>query len=106
MRSLRNIARANRWFGGAAAVRYGLEPVLRGVPPARPLTLLDLGTGAGDLPRRAVRWARRRGYTLRPVGLELSRTAAALARGGRRPLRRRPAPARRRCATSRWTSCW
>jgi hypothetical protein len=79
-RSLRNVARANRWFGGAAAVRCGLRRVLSGVPPGRPLTLLDLGTGAGDLPRRAVAWAGRRGYVLRPVGLELSRPAAALAR--------------------------
>jgi SAM-dependent methyltransferase len=54
--------------------------VLRGVPPDRALTLLDLGTGAGDLPRLAARWARRRGHTLRPVGLELSRTAAGMAR--------------------------
>jgi SAM-dependent methyltransferase len=77
--SLRNIARANRWFGGGAAVRYGLARLLRGVPRAGPLTLLDLGTGAGDLPRQAARWARRRGYTLRPLGLELSRTAAAMA---------------------------
>jgi SAM-dependent methyltransferase len=80
LRSLRNVARANRWFGGAAAVHHGLARVLRGVPAARPLTLLDLGTGAGDLPQRAARWARRRGYALRPVGLELSRTAAEMAR--------------------------
>ncbi len=79
IRSLRNVARSNRWFGGAAAVRHGLEQVLSGAPRGRPLTLLDLGTGAGDLPRRAVRWARRRGYTLCPVGLELNRTAAAMA---------------------------
>ena len=78
--SLRNVARSNRWFGGAAAVRHGLERVMRGVPRGRTLTLLDVGTGAGDLPQRAVRWARRRGYTLRPVGLELNRTAAAMAR--------------------------
>ncbi len=79
-RSLGNVARANRWFGGGAAVHHGLERVLRGVPRGRPLTMLDLGTGAGDLPQRAVRWARRVGYTLRPVGLELNRTAAAMAR--------------------------
>jgi hypothetical protein len=78
-RSLRNIARSNRWFGGGAAVRHGLLRLLRGVPRDRPLMLLDLGTGAGDLPRRAVRWAGRRGYRLRPVGLELSRVAAAMA---------------------------
>jgi SAM-dependent methyltransferase len=77
--SLRNVARANRWFGGAAAVRYGLGRLLRDLAPGRPLTLLDLGTGAGDLPRGAVRWARRRGQVLRPLALELSRPAAALA---------------------------
>ena len=79
VRSLRDIARSNRWFGGAGAVRHGLDRLLRGVSTARPLTLLDLGTGAGDLPRQAVRWARRRGFALRPLGLELSRPAAALA---------------------------
>lgn len=77
--SLRNVARANRWFGGAAAVRFGLGQLLRELPPGRPLVLLDLGTGAGDLPRRAVGWARRHGHLLRPLGLERSRPAAALA---------------------------
>ena len=81
-RSLRNVARANRWFGGEAAVRFGLRRVLRDAPHGRPLTLLDLGTGAGDLPRRAADWARRRGHVLRPLGLELSRPAAALAQAG------------------------
>ena len=79
--SLRNISRSNRWFGGAAAVRHGLGQVLAGVPAGAELTLLDLGTGAGDLPCVAVRWGRRRGVTIRPVGLELSRVAARLARG-------------------------
>jgi Methyltransferase domain len=60
-------------------VRYGLRLLLRAVTPGRPLTLLDLGTGAGDLPRGAVGWARRRGHVLRPLGLELSRPASALA---------------------------
>jgi SAM-dependent methyltransferase len=81
-RTLRDIARANRWFGGAAAVRHGLARVLDGVPSGSTLSLLDLGTGAGDLPGSAVRWAGRRGWRLRPVGLERSRVAAALASGG------------------------
>ncbi|MBA3346806.1 MAG: methyltransferase domain-containing protein [Gemmatimonadales bacterium] len=79
-RSLRNIARSNRWFGGAAAVRHGLAHLLAGVPPGSSLSLLDLGTGAGDLPEAAVRWARGRGIRLRPIGLERSRVAAGLAR--------------------------
>jgi SAM-dependent methyltransferase len=80
--SLRNISRANRWFGGAAAVRHGLGRVLAGAPRGSRITLLDLGTGAGDLPRIAAAWAHRREIRLRPAGLELSRVAARLARDG------------------------
>jgi hypothetical protein len=78
--SLRNIARANRWFGGAAAVRYGLTRILNTVTPGDTLLLLDLGTGAGDLPRVAERWGHTRGIQITAVGLELSRAAARLAR--------------------------
>lgn len=82
--SLRNIARANFWFGGAAAVRFGLRNAFRPgetVPGA--VSFLDVGTGMGDLPRMAVAWARARGITLEPLGLERHFAAARLAhRGG------------------------
>lgn len=82
--SLRNIARANRWFGGCDAVRIGLRRLLTGTPvaPTGPLTLLDVGTGAGDLPQMAVAWAARRGILLRAIGLERHPAAARLARQG------------------------
>lgn len=76
--SLRHIARANRWFGGAWAARWGMGRLLAQAP-ARPLTLLDVGTGSGDLPRDLARWAARRGRALRPLGLERSPVAARLA---------------------------
>jgi SAM-dependent methyltransferase len=78
--SLRHITRSNRWFGGTAAVTYGLDRVLAGIARGTELSLLDLGTGAGDLPREAVRRAARAGIRLHPLGLERSRVAAALAR--------------------------
>lgn len=78
--SLRNIARANRWFGGAAAVRFGLRQTLGEVPPGSTLSLLDLGTGRGDLPAVAGRWGANRGIRLLPLGIELNRIAARLAR--------------------------
>jgi SAM-dependent methyltransferase len=80
--SLRNIARANRWFGGSAAMRRGLARALRGLSRGTTVTLLDLGTGLGDLPRAAVHWAARRGVRLVPVGLERSPVAARLAAAG------------------------
>jgi hypothetical protein len=78
--SLGNIARANRWFGGAAALRWALARAIGGVARGATVSLLDLGTGAGDLPLTARRWAARRGITVVPFGLELSRVAARLAR--------------------------
>jgi len=82
--SLRNIARANRWFGGWWAVRYGLERLVPG--DSAPITLLDLGTGLGDLPAAAQRWAADRGVRLRTVGLERHPAAAALAHAGGLPV--------------------
>ena len=79
--SLGNLARSNRWFGGAAAVRYGLSHALGPVASGTTLSLLDLGTGAGDLPDAARRWADRRGVRLVPMGIERSRVAAGLAHG-------------------------
>lgn len=78
--SLHHIARANRWFGGQAAFKFALHRVLGGLPPESPLTLFDVGTGAGDLPLAGVRWAAREGYHLIPLGVDRSLPAARLAR--------------------------
>jgi ubiquinone/menaquinone biosynthesis C-methylase UbiE len=78
--SLRNIARSNRWLGGRAAMRFGLSVGLKAVHSRGPLTLLDVGTGAGDLPLEAQRWGRRRGIRIQPLGLDRNLAAATLAR--------------------------
>ena len=78
--SFRNLARSNWWFGGAAAVHFGLSRLIGTGTRGAALSLLDVGTGVGDLPRRAAMWAMRRGVTLTPVGFERSRVAALLAR--------------------------
>lgn len=98
-RSLGDIARSNRWFGGAAAVRFALERVFDSVVPGTTLNLIDIGTGLGDLPRSAARWAAIRGFRLRPVGFDrhpaVARCAAdlglptAVASGATLPLRDR-----------------
>jgi hypothetical protein len=80
-RSLGNISRANRWFGGRSAALWGIERLLGAVPAERVVTLLDLGTGAGDLPTAAVAWAARRGRVVRALALERSPVAARLAAG-------------------------
>ncbi len=77
---LTDLATLNRWLGGAGAVRHGLGRLIGAGDRGRTLTLFDIGTGAGDLPLDAVRWASKRGVTLRPIGLEMIRPAARMAR--------------------------
>jgi Methyltransferase domain len=79
-RMLRDIARSNRWLGGVAAMRFGLAQLLQPSDRGETLTLFDVGTGAADLPLDARRWARRRGVSLVPLGLERIPAAARVAR--------------------------
>lgn len=78
-RIVRDLPRANRWLGGAAAVEYGIGRLVRTSDRGSTLTLIDIGTGAGDLPRVAARWGARRGITIAPLGVERLRCAAQLA---------------------------
>jgi len=84
-RSLADVARANTLFGGARAVLAELDAVLRTHGP-RPLTVLDVGTGIGDIPARARAWARARGVHLTTVGLDGSEALARAACSAEHPV--------------------
>lgn len=75
---LRDVARTNALFGGTrAVVREVLEACGSGV---RVRSLLDVGTGLGDIPRAARSAANSRGVVLDVLGVELSEVAARAAR--------------------------
>jgi SAM-dependent methyltransferase len=78
LRSLRDVARSNTLFGGRRAVLLEVERALRECGPRA--SLLDVGTGFGDVPAGAARLARRRGVTLTTVGLDLAEELARVAR--------------------------
>ena len=65
--SLRDIARINRVFGGARAAVGRLDEFLARCSRGATLTLLDVGTGTGDIPRAAARRAQARGITLKLI---------------------------------------
>lgn len=67
-RSHRDIALANRLFGGIHAVQAELEPWLGRAGSTA--TLLDVGTGTGDIPERLRREAAARHATLEVFGLD------------------------------------
>jgi SAM-dependent methyltransferase len=67
-RSHRDIALANRLFGGIHAVEAELAPWFRGAAPSA--SLLDVGTGTGDIPDRLRNLAAADGLTLDVFGLD------------------------------------
>ena len=77
-RSLRDIMLANSLMGGTRAVMRELESVVPSLPQRA--TMLDVGTGMGDIPRSARDVAARRGITLDTVGLEAAEWLAAAGR--------------------------
>lgn len=72
LRSLRDVALANRLFGGRRAVLHELRALFRAHPAGSTLTLLDVGTGLGDIPAAAATLARQHGITLHTIGMELA----------------------------------
>jgi SAM-dependent methyltransferase len=77
-RSLSDVARANSLFGGTRAVMRELMPVLRS-RRGEALTLLDVGTGAADIPAAVRARSRRFDVRLTAIGadnaLPLARSA-------------------------------
>ncbi len=71
--NLADIAFANRWLGGVA-------PVTREIRRVGARTVLDIGSGAGDVPHALVRDGRRRGIDVRVTCLDRSAEMLAIAR--------------------------
>ena len=67
-RSLGDVARANALFGGLSSVLDALKETLGDLP--RRATLLDVGTGLGDIPCHAKALANQNGVDLTTIGLD------------------------------------
>lgn len=77
-RSLADVARANALFGGMSSALDEVKEALKEVPGDS--TLLDVGTGLGDIPCRAREEARRTGVELTTIGLDSALELASASR--------------------------
>jgi len=66
---LRNLRILNRYLGGYRSVLSGLDRLVGGGKLKR-FSLLDVGTGGGDIPARITNWAQQRGIKASIVALE------------------------------------
>lgn len=69
----------NRRFGGAGIVLRALERWRRDWPSGSPVRLLDVGTGAADIPRAILAWARSVGADVSVTAIDSAPDVAAAA---------------------------
>ncbi len=78
-RSLGDISRLNRYFGGTRVTRSHLLRLLDDRPGGS-VTVLDVGSGAADIPIELVHWARSHGRRLRVIAVDRDRRILEVAR--------------------------
>lgn len=74
---LDHLSAVNRWLGGRRAVLRSLAPL---VTRGSPISILDAGTGAGDIPRALVAWAHRQLARVRITAVDRHRQTVRIAR--------------------------
>jgi ubiquinone/menaquinone biosynthesis C-methylase UbiE len=75
--NLRDLGRINRWLGGTSLSAAAIQAL---AAHRAEMTLLDVGTGGGDIPRGLLRWAERHGRQLSVVGIDSRPEVVAAAR--------------------------
>lgn len=78
--ALRYIRQINQKMGGVDALLGHLRAWSARWDRAKPVTMLDIGTGSADLPLAVFRWARGAGFDVRITGVDLHETTLELAR--------------------------
>jgi SAM-dependent methyltransferase len=78
--NFRDIQRVNRLLGGTATVLRHLPALLADVPADRPAVILDLATGAADIPLAIARQAERHGRPVRIIASDAFDAILDLAR--------------------------
>lgn len=74
------LSATNTFLGGWSVLRERLEAWSRTWSEGAAVTMLDIGTGAADLPLRMLEWGRKRGFDLKITGIDTDEQVLALAR--------------------------
>jgi ubiquinone/menaquinone biosynthesis C-methylase UbiE len=81
-RSLQFIRRINRLLGYTRLTLWYLDRFARNWKPDRPLCILDVATGSGDIPRAILAWARRRRIKVQITAVDLHANTIRMAANG------------------------
>lgn len=70
--TFRLIKHVNRFLGGTRVILTHLRQLSRRWPKGRLIRILDVATGASDIPQAIADWARKKGYRLCMVALDIN----------------------------------
>ena len=68
--SLDSLANINKWLGGNLVTLNGLKKVLKKFGKNKPLTILDMGCGNGDMMREVAEFGKKSGYNFTLIGID------------------------------------
>ena len=68
--SLNSLANINKWLGGNFVTLNGLKKVLKNHDKNKPLIILDMGCGNGDMLREVAKFAKNEGYNFALIGID------------------------------------
>lgn len=77
--NLNDLARVNQWLGGVKLTVGGIERLIPDFKPGDELSMLDVATGAVDIPRQLIGWAEGRGLVPRVVATDINPESLAIA---------------------------
>ena len=78
--NLRDIRRVNQRLGGTSTILRHLPWLLAAIPSVKPVSVLDLATGSGDIPLAIAQWAEQYGRTVKIVASDYVDEILAVAR--------------------------
>ncbi|WP_452225379.1 methyltransferase domain-containing protein [Lacinutrix chionoecetis] len=68
--ALDKLAKINQWLGGNQVTINGLKKALKNHPKSKPITIIDLGCGSGDILRKVSRFGEKNNYHFNLIGID------------------------------------
>lgn len=68
--SLDQLAMINKWLGGNKITIDGLKTLLQNQPKDKPISIVDLGCGNGDMLRKVADFGRKNSYNFQLIGID------------------------------------
>jgi 2-polyprenyl-3-methyl-5-hydroxy-6-metoxy-1,4-benzoquinol methylase len=70
----------NKWLGGNQVTVNGIKKIIKTYPKEKPISILDLGCGSGDMLRQVAVFGLKNGYTFKLIGIDANAEAIKYAK--------------------------